>query len=97
MHAACEHNRPESWCDSPHADLISIPQTTVLTSEFFDRFVDCSRLTDLYSKLEYAELVGRFLRGRFPESDRAFFRQLIGEMDDPPAIRSSSLLEDNLN
>jgi hypothetical protein len=97
MYAACEHNKVESWCDMPHADLISIPETTVLTSEFFDRFVDYSRLTDLYTKVEYEELVGRFLKGRFPESDRAFFRQLIGEMDYPLAIRSSSLLEDNLN
>ena len=97
MYAALHRNDPLSWGDIPHGPQIEIPETNVLTSDFFDRFIEHNHLEGLYAKVDYHELIGRYLRAKFPEQDRLHFRSLISRMPYPLAIRSSSLLEDNIN
>jgi pyruvate,water dikinase len=95
MYAASQIQQ-ESWSELAHGDLVRVPETSVLTSEFFDRFHDYNRLSGAYAELEYPELVRRYLAARFPDSDREVFKRLVAHMDYPLAIRSSSLLEDNV-
>ena len=90
MYAASQFGS-EAWSHLAHSDRVKIPETTVLTSEYFDRFVDFNKLAGVYAELEYGELVARYLKARFPESDRKLFRELLARMDYPLAIRSSSL------
>jgi hypothetical protein len=95
MYAASQFGT-EAWSQLAHSDRVRIPETTVLSSEFFDRFQDYNQLTGAYAQFEYDELVSRYLQGRFPEADRKVFRALLSGMDYPLAIRSSSLLEDSV-
>lgn len=97
MYAAHQRNQVESWKEIPHGDRIFVPETTVLTSDFFDRFLESNGMTGLYADLDHGSLTRRYLGAPFPEEDRCRFRELIGRMDYPLAIRSSSLLEDNLH
>jgi hypothetical protein len=97
LYAASRRNRAQEWASIEHGDRVRIPEAVVLTSEFFDRFVDFNDLAGRYQDLPFPQLVRHYEQGRFPESDRAYFRELIARMDYPLAIRSSSLLEDNLN
>lgn len=83
------------WAAMAHRDLVEIPATTVLTTEYFERFLNYNGLTTLYGEVSYDELKRRYLQAPFPAEDRALFRELILRMDYPLAIRSSSLLEDN--
>ncbi len=96
MYAAAQFDTP-AWKGLPHTDLVQVPVTTVLTSEFFDRFLDFNGLAGAYAELDYLDLVARYLQARFPDSDRKLFSSLLARMDYPLAIRSSSLLEDNVN
>lgn len=97
MYAAYQRNQVESWNRIPYGDRIRVPETTVLTSDFFDRFLASNGMTGLYAELDYGSLVRRFLEAPFPKEDHDLFRDLIQRMNYPLAIRSSSLLEDNLN
>ena len=96
LYAAAQFDTPE-WKALPHTPLVQVPETTVLSSEFFDRFLDFNGLAGAYAELDYLELVAKYLEARFPESDRRLFSSLLSSMDYPLAIRSSSLLEDNVN
>lgn len=96
LYAARHLADPESWSTVAHGGDVAIPATTVLTSEYFDRFLEHNRIARLYAEVEYDELVKRYLAAEFPEEDRARFRTLLASMDYPLAIRSSSLLEDNI-
>jgi len=96
LYAAQHLADPESWTPVEHGGEIAIPATTVLTSEYFDRFLEYNEIRTLYAEVEYEELVKRYLDAQFPAEDRARFRRLLASMDYPLAIRSSSLLEDNI-
>ena len=96
VYAAHHLDDPKSWSGVAHGGEVAIPATTVLTSEYFDRFREHNRITTLYAEVDYDELVRRYLAATFPAEDRARFRALLASMDYPLAIRSSSLLEDNI-
>jgi len=95
LYAAHHRLNSPRWQEMPHHQQIEIPETMVLTSEYFDRFLDFNGMKWLYSEVDYEELKRRYVEAPFPPDDRKFFRELIAEMDYPLAVRSSSLLEDN--
>lgn len=95
--AAYHRLHTPQWRQIAHHDLVEIPDTTVLTTEYFERFLNCNNLATLYGEVSYDELKKRYLEAQFPLEDRTVFRELIQRMDYPLAIRSSSLLEDNVS
>jgi len=79
---------------SPHR--IAVPETVVLASGEYDRFLQLNDLGDLLGRPD-EEIRGRFLEGAFPpETERALARYLRGHKR-PIAVRSSSLNEDAYN
>ena len=75
---------------------ISVPPAVVLGSEIFDQFLDRNNLHNFALECtDDAEITRRFLDGTFPEDplgDLAAFLHLVNE---PLAVRSSSMLEDS--
>jgi CheY-like chemotaxis protein len=77
---------------------LAIPQTVVLTTGNFDRFLDENDLRDfaLHSH-DDREIEERFLEAPLPEDLREELAYLAAAFDGPLAARSSSLLEDSLH
>lgn len=88
----------------PEADLVKqfpdvriyIPDALVITTDVFEAFVESNQL-DIYSQTTMTddEIAERFLTGRLPESVDDDLKAFIAKVDDPLAVRSSSLLEDS--
>jgi len=77
--------------------VVQIPKTVVLTTEVFERFMESNNLYP-YATAALASdssLLRRFLAGRLPDDVRADLWTLVGVIDKPLAVRSSSLLEDS--
>lgn len=75
---------------------ITIPRTTVLTTDVYDEFLE---INDLY-KIVVADITDdnilmHFVNAKLPEHISEQLRHFINMVDKPLAIRSSSLLEDS--
>lgn len=75
---------------------IRIPETQILTTEIFDRFLEFNRLKGLYRKVSFDELIRIYQEAEFPADIQEQFKKILKQMNYPLAIRSSSLMEDNL-
>jgi hypothetical protein len=77
---------------------VALPETVVLTTENFDRFLDDNdlRAFALRSR-DDEEIARRFLGGTLSEGLREELRHLVTAIDAPLAVRSSSLLEDSMH
>lgn len=76
---------------------LQIPRSVVLTTEAFDQFLEQNGLDDLLAAdLEDEEIQRRFLRAELPDWIRASLRSIADRFRAPLAVRSSSLLEDDL-
>lgn len=86
-----------------HTDLnnkegvhVMIPKTVVLCTDIFDEFMDTNELYAIgLSELPDEEILKQFLRGRLPMRLLADLETFLQVVDQPIAIRSSSLLEDS--
>jgi len=75
---------------------LSVPASTVIGTEVFDRFLDQNGLRDFaIASQGDEEILRRFQAGRFPESARRDLRWFLQAATYPLAVRSSSLLEDS--
>ncbi len=75
---------------------LSVPPSTVIGTDVFDRFLEHNELRDFAIACEDdAEILRRFTEGRFPESARRDLRSFLQAVRYPLAVRSSSLLEDS--
>ncbi|MBO7640777.1 MAG: phosphoenolpyruvate synthase [Bacteroidales bacterium] len=75
---------------------ISIPRTVVLSTEFFDTFIEENGLRYVIeSDLSDDELLSEFVASRLPEPLVYLLRSYLRTIDEPLAIRSSSKLEDS--
>jgi CheY-like chemotaxis protein len=75
---------------------ITVPPSTVLGTDLFDDFLDRNHLRDFAIECENDEdILERFLAARFPESARRDLAVFLQYVQQPIAVRSSSLLEDN--
>ena len=76
--------------------LITIPRTVVLTTEVFDEFMEENDLYDIaFSDASDEEIHDKFLKSEFPNR---FFPKLyvyLNTINQPLAVRSSSLMEDS--
>tara|TARA_B100000287_G_scaffold258827_1_gene243371 strand:- start:6736 stop:9648 length:2913 start_codon:yes stop_codon:yes gene_type:complete len=77
---------------------IDVPQTVVLGTDIFDKFVDENNLQGLTSKeITDLEVSNKFLSGEFDKNIRNELKSLALQLNQPLAIRSSSRLEDALH
>jgi CheY-like chemotaxis protein len=74
-----------------------IPQTFVLATDHFDTFLDDNELHDFAHACNDDEQINRrFLRARLPHTVVEALDRILEAMDCPLAVRSSSLLEDDM-
>ena len=77
---------------------LRIPDTLVICTEVFERFIEDNNLFDraieCNSDSEVAEL---FLNARFPDVFVENLKDFLRDLNEPIAVRSSSLLEDSQN
>lgn len=78
----------------PGVNLI-VPKTLVITTEWFDHFIEQNDLKSL-SKSDFKdeEIADKFQQARFPEAIAEDLRVYLSQVGYPLAIRSSGLLED---
>jgi len=76
---------------------VQIPQSFCLTTEFFERFLEENKLHRIIQENKSdAEIMARFKRARLPASMRKHLRTIVDHVFGPLAVRSSSLLEDDM-
>ncbi len=76
---------------------LRIPHSIALTTDAFDEFVEDNGLDELLTREMPDEVVlARFLDGRLPGWVRESLEEIVTRYRYPLAVRSSSLLEDNL-
>jgi hypothetical protein len=74
---------------------VAIPQLAVITTEHFDAFMKLNDLAeDAASDLPDERIAHRFLQGSLPTQLAGDLRALVAAVQQPLAVRSSSLLED---
>jgi Pyruvate phosphate dikinase, AMP/ATP-binding domain len=74
---------------------IIIPQTVVLTTDIFERFIELNDLRQLAKEgLPDEEIAERFIQAEFPDEIKAQLQSYLEQVREPLAVRSSSLLED---
>ena len=77
---------------------VSVPTATVLTTELFDSFIHRNRLEDIAgSDLPDDRIAHAFQQAELPAEHVGDLRALISCVHTPLAVRSSSLLEDDLD
>jgi len=77
---------------------VSVPTATVLTTELFDSFIQRNQLQDITSSdLPDDRIAHAFQRAELPAEHVGDLRGLISSVHAPLAVRSSSLLEDDLD
>jgi CheY-like chemotaxis protein len=76
--------------------VITIPKTVVLTTDIFDEFMEDNHLYQIaLSKLEDEEILTHFINSRLPFRIHEDLLAFISVVNNPIAVRSSSLLEDS--
>jgi len=74
---------------------VSIPRFIVITTEYFDRFIENNNLDQVgQSDMSDEYIAHEFGQGKLPGELTELLRAFINSVDIPLAIRSSSLLED---
>jgi len=75
---------------------VSVPPSVVLATDVFDQFVSANNLLDFALHCEDdAEVVRRFLEAPLSAALTEDLKAFLAEVQDPLAVRSSSLLEDS--
>ena len=81
----------------PQIDLV-VPRALVVTTDIFDTFVDANGLQiRARTRMADDEIAGRFLAAPLPTEVAADLEAYLTYVDQPLAVRSSSLLEDSLS
>ncbi|MBN2498370.1 MAG: hypothetical protein JXR96_27515 [Deltaproteobacteria bacterium] len=76
---------------------VCIPQTFVLSTDAFERFLGENQLHSFVRENpDDAALLERFVSGRLPDDVRVSLLSIIDNVHEPLAVRSSSLLEDDM-
>lgn len=77
---------------------IEIPRLTVITTQYFDQFLEENQLFDIaYSDLGDDEIARHFLKSPLPQDLVDDLRVFLEVNTNPLAVRSSALMEDSLN
>jgi len=77
---------------------VNVPTATVLTTDVFDNFIERNQLRDIAnSNLPDDRIAHAFQQAELPAEHVGDLRGLISNVHTPLAVRSSSLLEDDLD
>ncbi|MBD3852942.1 MAG: hypothetical protein IFK93_16660, partial [Acidobacteria bacterium] len=77
---------------------VAVPTATVLTTEVFDKFIERNALHEIAnSDLSDDRIAHAFQKAELPAEHVGDLRGLISNVHTPLAVRSSSLLEDDLD
>jgi len=77
---------------------VSVPQTIVVTTDEFDRFIEENKLRDFaFTCEDDASINRRFLEAQLSEELMEKLELIIERIPGPLAVRSSSLLEDSMH
>jgi CheY-like chemotaxis protein len=76
--------------------VINIPRSTVISTDFFDQFMEENKLYK-YTRAEEsdAKILKRFIKAKLPSELVEDLREYIRHVENPIAVRSSSKLEDS--
>jgi hypothetical protein len=86
------HQMPEELTDI----RVYVPPAAVLGTDIFDDFLDENALHDIaLSDAEDQEIAAAFLRANLPEGIVGDLQAFVDRVEEPLAVRSSSLLEDS--
>ncbi len=85
-----------------NAELIRFPDSTVLTTELFDTFMEQGHLEDVVQascegRISHEETTRRFLNAPFPAAWRERLLPFLTTEKRPLVVRSSSVMEDDPN
>lgn len=76
--------------------VITIPRTVVISTDFFEEFMESNKLYDIaLSDIPDEEILERFVKAKLPERLLQDLHAYISAVKNPIAIRSSSKLEDS--
>jgi CheY-like chemotaxis protein len=82
--------------DSFKGVQITIPRTVVISTDFFDEFMEVNHLHKIgLSNLTDAEILSHFIKASLPNRLVTDLLSFVKSIDKPVAIRSSSKLEDS--
>ncbi|HLP58073.1 MAG TPA: PEP/pyruvate-binding domain-containing protein [Candidatus Deferrimicrobium sp.] len=86
------------WRSGGSPIIVEIPRLTVITTQFFDRFMEQNNLYEIaFSDQSDERIAYHFLKAELPPDLTGDLRALIAKVHLPLAVRSSSLLEDSLS
>ncbi|MGQ9582918.1 MAG: PEP/pyruvate-binding domain-containing protein [Thermoplasmatota archaeon] len=96
--SACEF---EGLCLSDRPELLAFPDSSIITTDFFDAFMGENRLKEAVQEkcdgvITRTEMAKRFVGAELPSELRAALKRLLSRERRPLAVRSSSYLEDSL-
>ena len=75
---------------------VAVPKTVVLSTDIFDEFMEENYLYSVaLSDIPDEEILEHFLKAKLPEHLDNDFLALFDVIENPIAVRSSSLLEEN--
>ncbi|HHW57339.1 MAG TPA: phosphoenolpyruvate synthase [Clostridia bacterium] len=75
---------------------IKIPESFFIATDYYQMFIDYNYLNDITEDTPYEEAEIRFKEAKFPSEYKQILYEILTKMNYPLAIRSSSLLEDNV-
>lgn len=76
---------------------VVIPESFFLTTESFVRFMEVNNIDkDSFKGMAYENIEEIFQNGKFDDETNQMLRNLLESVDYPLAVRSSSMLEDNI-
>ena len=91
-HILHKHNLLNEW----EGVRVLVPRTMVITTEYFDRFIDDNGLQYVIeSDLSDEEILSEFVAASLPQDMNDALRRFIEVSKKPLAVRSSSKLEDS--
>lgn len=75
---------------------VTIPRTVVIGTDVFEHFMDKNNLYEVVlSDLSDEDILKHFIQAQFPSMSEVYLRQFISVVNNPIAVRSSSVLEDS--
>ncbi len=75
---------------------VTIPRTVVIGTDIFEIFMEQNNLYEVgLSDLSDEEILEKFVQAELPHKSDLYLRQFVSVIDNPIAVRSSSVLEDS--
>ncbi len=75
---------------------VTIPRTVVVGTDVFEHFMEKNNLYEIaLSDLSDEEILDHFIKAKLPSLSEAYLKKFVSVVNNPIAVRSSSVLEDS--